>query len=179
MKLSTSALVIATTALLALSGCAAAAPEPTPTAAAENPYGGFPVDPPADTEIVLTIVGAQTVELTYAEVKELADVELTIDEPFVNLTQNFTGIALSDLFELAGIEPGDRVDTVALNDYHFADDASAFIDADGVLAVLRDGGPIPMDQGGPLRIIFGADSSYVDVLDAWNWSIRSLEVIAE
>ncbi len=179
MKLSTSALVIATTALLALTGCAAAAPEPTTTAAEENPYGGFPVDPPADTEIVLTVVGEQTIELTYAEVKELADVELTIDEPFVNLTQTFSGIALSDLFELAGIQPEDRVDTVALNDYHFADDASAFIDADGVLAVLRDGEPIPMDQGGPLRIIFGADSSYVDVLDAWNWSIRSLEVIAE
>lgn len=177
MKLSTPLVALAAGALLVLTGCAAPAAEPTPTATAENPYGGFPVDPPADDEVVLTLTGTSTVELTYAEVIDLATVELTIDEPFVNKTQDFTGIPFSDLFALAGIEPTDTVDTVALNDYHYPDSAQNFLDASAVLAVLRDGEPIPMDQGGPLRIIFADDSSYVDVLDAWNWSIRSIEIL--
>lgn len=179
MKLSIPLVAIAASALLLLTGCASGSAEPTPTAVAENPYGGFPVDPPADDEIVLTITGDTTLDLTYAEVIELATVDLTIDEPFVNQTQSFSGIAFADLFALAGIKPSDTVDTVALNDYHYADSAQTFLDASAVLAVLRDGEPIPMDQGGPLRVIFADDSSYVDVLDAWNWSIRSIVILTE
>lgn len=179
MKLSIALTALAASALLVLTGCATGTAEPAPTPTEENPYGGFAVAPPADDEVVLTLVGTSTVELTYAEVIDLADVELTIDEPFVNRTETFTGVALSDLFDLVGIVPTDTVDTVALNDYHYPDSAQAFIDAQGVLAVLRDGEPIPMDQGGPLRIIFADDSSYADVLDAWNWSIRSIEILAE
>lgn len=179
MKLSIPLVAIAASTLILLTGCAAAPAEPTPTAAAENPYGGFPVDPPADDEIVLTITGATTLDLTYAEVIDLATVDLTIEEPFVNQTQSFSGIPFADLFALAGIEPSDTVDTVALNDYHYPDSAQTFLDASAVLAVLRDGEPIPMDQGGPLRVIFADDSSYVDVLDAWNWSIRSIVILTE
>lgn len=174
-------LVAVTAAALVLSGCASSTgttdAAPTPTATAENPYGGFPVDPPAADEVVLTIVGTSTVDLTYAELKDLATVKVTLSEPFVGAKQSFTGVPLADLFAMAGIQPTDKVDTVALNDYHFADTAGDFETADGLLAVLRDGEDIPMDQGGPIRIVFGDDSTYSTNLDAWNWSIRSLEVV--
>ena len=48
-----------------LSGCSAGAAGASSSsssssateAVAENPYGGFPVDPPADDEVVLTVTG--------------------------------------------------------------------------------------------------------------------------
>jgi hypothetical protein len=162
----------------ALTGCSTsggtAAPAPTPTESATNPYGGFPVDPPAATDIVLTVTGTSTVDFTYAQLQELATEQVAIHEPFVGKDQTFSGIPLADLLARAGIAPTDKVDTVALNDYHFADTAAKLEDAKAVLAVLRSGSPIPMDQGGPIRLIFPTDSSYYSYLDAWNWSLRSI-----
>jgi len=179
MKKSLAAIGIAVAvSLAALTGCSttggSAAPAPTPTASATNPYGGFPVDPPAATDVVLTVTGTSTVNFTYAELQDMATEQVAIHEPFIGKDQSFSGIPLAELFTRAGIAPTDKVDTVALNDYHFADTAAKFEDAKGVLAVLRAGSPIPMDQGGPIRIIFPTDSNYYTYLDAWNWSLRSI-----
>jgi hypothetical protein len=44
------------------------------------------------------------------------------------------------------------------------------------LALSRDGEIIAMDQGGPIRIVFPNGQEYSDFLDAWNWSLRTIEV---
>jgi len=154
---------------------AAVIPEPV---ADQDVYGGFPVDPPAADEVVLTLVGTQTVELTMGELEALAAREVTFVEPFVKIEQTFGVVPLADLFELAGIVPRDTVDTIALNDYRYNDSVRALLDAGALLAVSRDGGPIPMNAGGPIRLVFDADSDYHDFLDAWNWSLRSIRVVA-
>lgn len=172
--------VLLVTLAAVLAACAAQAPDPVvpdPVADADV-YGGFPVDPPAADEVVLTLVGARTVDLTMGELEALADREVTFLEPFVKVEQTFRAIALADLLALAGIEPGDEVDTIALNDYRFRDTVSALLDADALLAVGRDGGHIPMDAGGPIRLVFDADSNYSNFLDAWNWSLRSIRAVA-
>lgn len=172
---------VAFVAILALSGCATttdAAPAPS-ASASENPYGGFPVDPPAADEVVLTVVGTTSIDYTYAELEEMATQQFEIMEPFVNQDQSFSGVPLAELFAASGIAPGDTVDTIALNDYHYSDAAEKFEGANGILAVLRDGEPIPMDAGGPIRIVFPSDSSYFDFVDAWNWSIRSIVVVTD
>jgi hypothetical protein len=163
-----------------LASCAAqppavVAPE---VGAGSDVYGGFPIDPPADDEVVLTLVGSRTVELTMGELDALAVDEVTFIEPFVKVEQSFRVIPLADLFELAGITPRDPVDTIALNDYRYSDTARALLDADALLAVGRDGGPIPMDEGGPIRLVFDTGSGYHGFLDAWNWSLRSIRVVA-
>ncbi len=167
-----------------LSGCSAGAAgaasstsESSATeAVAENPYGGFPVDPPSDDEVVLTVTGAESVDYTIPELRALAETEVEIYEPFVKENQTFVGVNLGTLFEASGIEATDEVLTIALNDYRYQDKASAFTASNGVLAVERNGEIIPMDAGGPIRIIFPDGNEYPDYLDAWNWSLRSIEV---
>jgi hypothetical protein len=166
-----------------LAGCSSSATgkaletsTPSASATEENPYGGFPVDPPADTEVVLTVSGTKSIELTMPKLKAMAQVEAKIFEPFVKKTQTFKGVELKTLFAEAGIVPADKLTTVALNDYSYKDTASNFIDSNAILALARDGEIIPMDQGGPIRIIFPDGNPYSDFLDAWNWSLRTIEL---
>lgn len=166
---------------LALAGCtsssalenAGASP-----AATENPYGGFAVDSPAADEIILTVIGPnETDEYSITDLKELAIEPISIMEPFVKVEQSFTGVPLATLFEAAGIQATDKVSTVALNEYVYDDLASNFTASKGLLAIDRDGAEIPMDQGGPIRIVFPAGTKYFSFLDSWNWSLRTIEVV--
>lgn len=166
---------LAAVSALALTGCGTIA-EPQPSASPESAYGGFPVDPPADDEVVLTIEGATTVDFTYAQLQQLADVEIDIVEPFINERQSFTGVALAELLDRAEVPADARIETIALNDYIYADTVEQWSSNGAILAVFRDGELIPMDQGGPIRIVFPADSSAFEVLDAWNWSLRTIAV---
>lgn len=175
-----SALALALALAVTLAGCTAAAPSPEPVSSAEtgeSTYGGFPIDPPAADEVVLTITASESVDFTYAELQALATVEITIFEPFIEQQQSFTGVPLADLLSTAGVPATARIETVALNDYAYADSASQWIDNDALLAVYRDGALIPMDQGGPIRIVFAEGSDAFELLDAWNWSLRSITVI--
>jgi hypothetical protein len=161
---------------------AACTSEPETPAVAPEPvdqeiYGGFPIDPPAPDEVVLTLEGDVRVELTMSELEAMAVAEVTLDEPFVRRRETFRVIPLEALFELAGIGDDETVQTIALNDYRYSDRAGALRAADALLAVARDGQPIPMDAGGPIRLVFADDSSYSRALDAWNWSLRTIRRI--
>lgn len=169
------ALVVLLGALL--SGCSAQVDTPAPSSSDENAYGGFPIDPPASDEIVLTIEAGETIDFTYAELQELASVEISIREPFVDEQQSFTGVPLAELLDRAGVPADARIETVALNDYRYADSVAQWVDSDALLAVFRDDELIPMDQGGPIRIVFAEDSSAFELLDAWNWSLRTITVV--
>jgi len=169
-------------AVAACTGVATTAPlapsdEDPATAGDADVYGGFPIDPPAADEVVLTLVGARTVELTMGELDALAHRDVTFVEPFVQITQTFRVVPLAELLELAGIMPRETVDTIALNDYRYRDDVRTLLDAEALLAVARDVAPIPMDAGGPIRLVFDTTSSYHGFLDAWNWSLRRVEVV--
>jgi hypothetical protein len=176
-----SAGVIATVLVLgvALATCAAPPPTVAPVpVVGSDVYGGFPIDPPAPDEVVLTLVGARTVELTMRDLEGLAERDVTFVEPFVKVEQTFRVVPLATLLALADIGVDASVETIALNDYRFTDTVEALLEADALLAVGRDGGAIPMDAGGPIRLVFDVGSSYHDFLDAWNWSLRSIRVVA-
>lgn len=174
-------LLMAAVVMATLAGCTSATADAgvSPSASpSENPYGGFAVDNPAPDEIILTVVGpTETDEYSMTDLEKLVSAPITINEPFIKAKQTFTGVPLKTLFEAAGISPEQKVSTIALNDYKFDDLASKFQDSNGILAIKRDQLLIPMDQGGPIRIVFPAGSSYFDYLDAWNWSVRTIEVI--
>lgn len=175
-----SMMIVAIAILIAVTGCSSQqdTSDATPSedlAAAENPYGGFPVDPPAADEVVLTITGTAARDYTMGELLESASQEVTILEPFVQQVETFQGIPLSELFSDNGLSAGSQVTTIALNDYRYTDSVEAFTNSNGILAVSRDGEPIPMDEGGPIRIVFPEGTPYFTFLDAWNWSLRSIE----
>jgi len=170
--------VIAVTAIaVTLAGCTSSPAEGEPDpAAADTPYGGFPVDPPAPDEVVLTVTSVGSRDYTMQELEDRATTTIAITEPFVNRQESFLGVPLAELFSENGLEPDQQIATIALNDYRYTDSVKAFTASNGLLAVSRDGAPIPMDQGGPIRIVFPEDTPYFSFLDAWNWSLRSIEL---
>lgn len=162
---------------LALAGCAA--PMEEAPVVDENPYGGFPVDPPAADETVLTLEGGETVELSLDDLRAMPSTSVTILEPFVQDTVTFDGVAFEELVREAEIDLGSSVETIALNEYIYEDSAQALVDAGAIIAYAEDGGVIAMDRGGPIRIVFAEESSYFEFLDAWNWSLRTIREIPE
>lgn len=152
----------------------------TPTAgiaADKNPYGASTVDPAGPNEIILTISkGSRVSQFAYGRLLKVKSSTISIYEPFLKKRQTFTVIKLQTLFNFVGIKGKDKVVTKALNDYIFTDTAQHFLDADGYLAIKRDGKAIAYDQGGPIRIIFPDNSKWATNLDAWNWSLESIAV---
>ena len=149
----------------------AASPSPSPS----NPYGGIAVDPLGPNETILVISKGKIVKkLSLNDLQKLKPTVISIYEPFVRTRQKFTVVKLSSLFNLAGIKSTDKVSTVALNDYVYANTASSFINADGYLAFKRNGISIPYDQGGPIRIVYPDKSRWAKFLDPWNWSLKRI-----
>lgn len=150
---------------------------PSP-AATKNPYGsGFAVSNPADSEIVLTIKGSTTKNFTMGQLKKMATKSITVKEPFIKKTQTFKVILLKTLFAGVKVPAKANLNTIALNDYAFKGPASKFFGYSAYLAVFRDGVVIPMDAGGPIRLVFDSSSPWFSNLDAWNWSLRTIEVV--
>jgi hypothetical protein len=150
----------------------------SPSASETNPYGAAVVDPLGPDEPVLTLSGgtAGKVQLTFAQLEGLGTTSVTVNEPFVKTQQSFTGVPISAIFDRAGIPSTAKVTTVALNDYEYAAVAGDLEASNALIATQRDGSPIPYDQGGPIRLIYPDGSALSPVLDAWNWSLSSIEV---
>ena len=171
-------------ALVLLAGCSStnesaekSAPKATaPTTTAKNPYGDpIKVDPPGPNDVVLTVTGpAAKKTYTLAAISGIGAKTLTIKEPFVKRTETFSAVPLESLLTPSGISGDQKVDTVALNEYVYSASAKSLVDGGALLAVSLDGNPIPIDQGGPIRIIFPDGSPGASNLDAWNWSLSSI-----
>ncbi len=163
----------------ATSGKSSSAGSPTTQASASttNPYGVPSIDPPAPNEAVLQVKGgAAPLSLTLDQLDALGNTTITIDEPFVKKRQTFSGVPLATLLSKAGIPTTATINTVAVNDYHYAAPAGTMVASEALIATRRDGAPIPYDQGGPIRIVFPDGTPLSSVLDAWNWSLASISV---
>lgn len=140
-----------------------------------NPYGVPSIDPPAPNEAVLEVTGGSTLlSLTLDQLNALGSTTITIDEPFVKKRQTFSGVPLASVLSKAGIPTDATLDTVAINDYHYTAAAGPMVESQALIATARDGAPIPYDQGGPTRIVFPDGTPLSSVLDAWNWSLASI-----
>jgi len=143
--------------------------------------GAAPGTPPTaqlaalDSEtVVLSIDAEESTDYTLADLGAFTPVVITIDEPFIQETVEFTGVWMADLFDDAQVPTDNTVDTVALNDYIYTDTVDNLVANRAILAYLANGQPIPVEEGGPIRIVFADDSPYFTVLDAWNWSLREI-----
>jgi len=156
----------------------AGVPATSASPSATNPYGTVTVDPPGPNDPVLTVSGgtAGTVSFTVRQLEALGLTTVTVSEPFVKKQETFTGVPMSAVLTKAGIPSGARIDTVALNDYHYANVSSAFSDSSGLIATRVGAGPVPFDAGGPIRLVFPDGSALSTVLDAWNWSLATITV---
>jgi len=158
-----------------LSTAEAATPKPTTT---KNPYGAsVPVDPPGPNDVVLTVTNRfKVVKFSFNSLKKLGTSTISVYEPFVKTRQTFTVVSLAKIFKSANIPGSAVLNTHALNDYIYTDKAQNFTDSQGDLAIARFGGPIPYDQGGPIRIIFPDKTPLSKNLNSWNWSLDTITV---
>ncbi len=131
--------------------------------------------PVRKTRTVTGPAGTQTYPMD--QLRQAAPTTISVDEPFVKQRIEFTGVPMATLFDSAGITGDTVVNTVALNDYAYDAPASVFTDSDAIIAVGQAGGDIPVDQGGPIRVVFPDGTAGATNLDAWNWSIERIEVV--
>jgi hypothetical protein len=107
----------------------------------------------------------------------LSQVELRTYEPWVKQDLSFRGVWLTDVLALAGAPGTATVRITALDDYA-VDLTAAELRAGGILLATSDGAgaDIPIEDGGPTRIVFQRGLRAGVNADQWIWSLRSIEV---
>lgn len=138
----------------------------------------LPEDP--DGEVVLTVSGGpdgQRVELTLEQLAALRTVTAELYEPFVDERLEFTGVPLRDLAALVGAgDDGAGLDAVALNEYAVEIPADVTRSDGAFLATLEGGEPIPVEEGGPTRVVLADDHPRARDETLWIWSVATLDV---
>ncbi|MGH2712035.1 MAG: molybdopterin-dependent oxidoreductase [Actinomycetota bacterium] len=142
---------------------------------------GEPI-PPAGKDAVLDITGAigvtnagKTLTLDLETLETMPQLEATLYEPFLEKDVLFAGVLLSDLFRYAGAENASAVEMTALDDYHVTFSMEELQADRTLLATREQGSPIPIADGGPIRIVFLDDETqFAPITDNWIWSVRSM-----
>jgi hypothetical protein len=167
-----------------LAGCGgreASSVTPTTVGAVSPPA---PVPAPVGKP-VLTLKGAVTnrndgaaVVFDLRTLEAMATATLSTFEPFVKKDMTFTGVPMADLLARAGIASGaTRVRLQALDDYKVELSVADFADRRVLLATKADGASIPVAKGGPIRLVFPADSTVGKNRDLWIWSVDAMTVL--
>ena len=117
------------------------------------------------------------VQFDLATLERLGLREGVVFEPWEKTNMRFTGVDLVHLLDSVGAsQNATSVHLTALDDYQ-VDLAMAEIRSGTViLATRQDGAPIPLDKGGPTRIVFGPDAKSGENPDQWIWSIAQIEI---
>ena len=178
-------------ALALLAGCAgnpAAAPDRTSSSApvllrAATLHPGDAVPVPDGTPLI-TVTGnlrrtnqGDLMALDRGTLARLAQVRMSTYEPWVKQDLSFRGVWLTDVLELAGIASTSGVRVVALDDYSI-NLTAAELRTGGILLATSDGAgaDIPVEDGGPTRIVFQRGLKAGVNADQWIWSLRTIEV---
>jgi DMSO/TMAO reductase YedYZ molybdopterin-dependent catalytic subunit len=147
--------------------CAAAedpAPAPAPSVIRAPDLLPGVVPPAPQDRPVLTVTGAITAT--------------NGDDPWAKQRLGFQGVWLRDLVALAHPAPGATgLHLTALDDYQVDLDL-ADVRADGIFLATRDdrGTPLPVEDGGPTRIVFTDDLVHRFSQDRWIWSLVRIDV---
>jgi len=143
---------------------------------------------PAPTgEVILTLSGdisvtnvGDTLQFDMATLENLGLVKYTVDDPWFNETNTYTGVLMSELRKYAGVSPtAKNIHLVGLDDY------SVNISVDDIekwpilLATRTNGAYMDVESAGPTRIIFPYQSYSIDPVtynDYWIWNLASMEI---
>ena len=144
---------------------------------------GQPVPVPAG-KALLTLTGKvsavnrnSSVALDRAGLAKLGLVQVRVYEPWVRQTLDFRGVWLADLLKVAGAAADvSTVRVTALDDY-FVDLQMTDIQAGGILLATEagDGTQIPIEKGGPTRIVFLNGVRAGANADQWIWSLKTID----
>ncbi|MEX2556502.1 MAG: molybdopterin-dependent oxidoreductase [Actinomycetota bacterium] len=180
---------------LALSGCggSTSANSPSASAATEAPKHFAVVSAgsleamkaiPVPSDAVLDLTGrisrtnsGDGLTIDLATLETLPIVSGSVFEPFVKKATTFSGVLLSDLLTAAGADgKASSVFITALDDYTWLLPIEVARSGEVLLATRENGKAIPIEKGGPIRIVFSDDSMSGKDSDSWVWSVRGMQV---
>jgi hypothetical protein len=134
---------------------------------------------------VLTITGriAATndegaLRLDRAELDRLGLLAMSVNDPWAKQRVDLQGVWLRDLVDLARPETGTTtLHLSALDDYQVDLDLTDVRDQSILLATRTgDGAELPVESGGPTRVVFADDLAQRYSPDLWIWNIETIEV---
>lgn len=175
--------------VVGLVACGEAAPaEPiyeTVSAASLNPGDSLPT--PGD-EVILRVTGkigqtnaAGAAEFDLAMLESIGQVQYDVNDPFAQAERVFTGPLLAQLLNVVEAAPdAATLEFIALNDYKVEMDIEEARKWPVLYALQADGRYIPLDDGGPAKIVFPFDD--YEELDQptygkfWVWSMAEIVV---
>lgn len=176
------------TAFVAL-GCGSAEPTvpttPGPSVVKAPDADASAVPPAPQGDAVLTITGRiagtngdGALILDQAQLDRLGLLAVSVDDPWAKKRIDVQGVWLRDLVGLARPDAGaTSLHVTALDDYQI-DLTLAEIRAESVFLATRtgDGGALPVEDGGPTRVVFTDDVATRFSPDQWIWNIKTIEV---
>jgi hypothetical protein len=162
---------------------AAAAPRPAVSISAATLLSGQPV--PAPKERTVLIMGGKVGQRNYkktlrwdlATLDRLGLFQVTVYEPWQKKDISYRGVWLADLLKVAQVGPNPAISMSALDDYKVQLTAKE-IQTGGIMLATQmgDGKEIPIEAGGPTRIIFIDGTASGKNPDQWIWSLKTLQV---
>jgi hypothetical protein len=182
-----SALVLLLVPVLALAGCAAAAPSAGYDRVSVSTLEiAQPIPAPAGAA-TLTMIGkiaatnaADGLELDLATLERIGLIRYTVRDPWLEADLEFTGVLLTDLLTVVGAAPGaTSLRITALDDYEVEISLADVRRWPIMLATQANGAPMSIEDKGPTRIVFPADPGIdtVRYKDFWIWQIKTIEVV--
>jgi len=144
---------------------------------------GQPVPAPTG-KVALTMTGRITqhnhrdaLQWDVATINGVGLSRATVYDPWDKRSLDLRGVWLADLLEVAQAGPDAGVQMTALDDYKVRLTAQE-IAAGGIMLATQtgDGKPIPVEEGGPTRIVFVGGVASGKNPDQWIWSLKTLEV---
>ncbi|HYI15861.1 MAG TPA: molybdopterin-dependent oxidoreductase [Thermomicrobiales bacterium] len=136
-------------------------------------------------EPVVTLTGqleaanrGSTVELDLATLQAMGLIKVRVYEPWAKKDLEFRAVDLADVLDVAGALPqATSVHLTALDDYE-VDLTMTDVRDGGVLVATASGNgrELPIDKGGPTRIIFTDGTEAGAASEQWIWSIKTIDV---
>lgn len=174
--------------MLAIAACGSSSPQASyETVVPASISPGSDIPSPSEG-VIITMKGdisaknvGDTLQLDMPTLEELGLVKYTVNDPWLNATNTYTGVLMSDLIKYLG--PSDSATQfrfTALDDYQVDIDFETVEKWPILLATRNNGNYMDIENSGPTRIIWPYDDypeiDQVALKDSWIWNIKQVEV---
>lgn len=135
---------------------------------------------PEASDPALVVRGPDGNELAALDVEtldKLGTVRATVYERWFKRDVTFDGPWVADVLDAVDPSGHGPVLLSALDDYEATIDRADLRVGDALLATYADGAPIPVAEGGPLRLVFLDDKDPIGANEKnWIWSVNAIQV---
>jgi hypothetical protein len=146
---------------------------------------GDPVPVPTEN-VILSIEGKirntnvnNRLDFDLQTLERLGLISYQVDDPDLKRQATYTGVLLARVLEIAGVESDASVlATTALNDYK-VDVPLAVLKWPVMIATMRDGQRMSIEEKGPIEIVFPNKSFEIEPIKhnpMWVWQLRFITV---